>query len=82
MVKEPQRRTVKAVCLACNGSLNSYDSYFCPVCQGTALVEVQAIEEVLLPKAVLKAEILVPEEVLIPRTGSIADGYEFFVEHL
>jgi DnaJ-class molecular chaperone len=81
MVKEFQQRTVKAGCLACNGSLNSYDSYFCPVCQGTGFVEVQAFEEVLLPKAASKAEILTPEEVPIPQTGSTADNY-FFVEHL
>ena len=82
MVKELEQRTVKAACSACNGSLNSYDSYSCPVCQGTGLVEVQALEEEFLPKAVLNAEILIPEEVLFPKTGSIADGYEFFVEHL
>jgi hypothetical protein len=82
VVKEFQQRIVKVDCLACSGDLHSYDSYSCPVCQGTGFVEVQAFEEALLPKAVSKAEILTPEEVLIPKTGSIADGYEFFVEHL
>jgi hypothetical protein len=82
MVKEVLQRTAKVSCWACNGSLNSYDSYVCPVCQGTGWVEVQALEEKQLPKAELNAEILTPQEGLIPKTGSIADGYEFYVEHL
>jgi predicted RNA-binding Zn-ribbon protein involved in translation (DUF1610 family) len=82
MLKEMKPKIGLEKCLSCNGSLNSYDSYSCPICQGAGLIEVQALEEVLLPKAVLNAEILIPEEVLLPKTGSIADGYEFFVEHL
>jgi DnaJ-class molecular chaperone len=69
-------------CLACNGSLNSYDSYSCPICQGTGFVEVQALEETQPPKVMANAEIMSPEERLIPETGSIADGYEFRIEHL
>jgi hypothetical protein len=82
MVKELHQRTVKVDCLACNGSLYSYDSYSCPVCQGAGFVEVVPLEEALLPKAVSNAEILTPDEILIPKTGSVADSYEFFVEHL
>jgi DnaJ-class molecular chaperone len=84
MLKEPRQKIVKADCLACNdnGSLNSFDSYSCPICQGTGFVEVQALEEVQLPKVMANAEILTPAEELIPETGSIADGYEFRVEHL
>jgi DnaJ-class molecular chaperone len=29
----------KVECPACNGSRNTYDSYFCPICQGTGFVE-------------------------------------------
>jgi DnaJ-class molecular chaperone len=84
MLKESQHRIVKADCLACsgNGSLNSFDSYSCPVCQGTGFVGVQAVEEAQLPKVMANAEILTPEKGLLPETGSIADGYEFCVEHL
>jgi DnaJ-class molecular chaperone len=69
-------------CSACNGSLNSYDSYSCPICQGTDLVEVQTLEETQVPKTVVNAEIPIQDEVLFPETGSIADGYEFRIEHL
>jgi DnaJ-class molecular chaperone len=84
MLKELQHRILKVDCLACNGngSLNSFDSYSCPICQGTGCVEVQALEEAQLPKVMANAEILTPEEELLPETGSIADGYEFPVEHL
>jgi hypothetical protein len=83
MVKELQQQTVKVGCLACNGSLNSYDSYSCPVCQGAGFVEVMPLEEeVVPPMAVSQAEAVMPEGVTIPKTGSIADGYDFLVEHL
>jgi DnaJ-class molecular chaperone len=70
--------------LACNGngSLNSFDSYSCPICQGTGFVEVQALEKTQLPKVMANAELLSPEKGLILETGSIVDGYEFRVEHL
>jgi DnaJ-class molecular chaperone len=54
MSKELQQRNVKVKCLACNGSLNSYDSYSCPFCQGTGFVEAQIVEEEFLPKAMAK----------------------------
>jgi len=54
MLQELQERNVKVKCLACNGSLNSYDSYSCPFCQGTGIVEAQIVEEALLPEAMAK----------------------------
>jgi DnaJ-class molecular chaperone len=84
MLKELKQRIIKVECLACNGnsSLNSYDSYSCPICRGTGFVEVQALEEVLLPETKSNAEIRIPEEVLLPLARSMAGGYEFNVEHL
>lgn len=82
MFKEFQSRIVKVNCLACNGSLYAYDSYSCPICQGTGFVEVQAFEEVLLPETELKVQTQTPEEMLLPQMGSFAGGYEFCVEHL
>jgi DnaJ-class molecular chaperone len=54
MVRQFQQRNVKGKCLACNGSLNSYDSYSCPFCQGTGFVEAQTIGEALLAEAMAK----------------------------
>jgi RecJ-like exonuclease len=82
MLKETKRRIGLVDCWACNGSLNSYDSYSCPICQGTGFVEVLDLPEAVLPKAGSSAEILTPVEEILPKTGSVADGYEFCVEHL
>jgi hypothetical protein len=54
MVKELQQRNVKVNCLACNGSLHSYDSYSCPVCQSAGFVEAQSMEEALFPEAMAR----------------------------
>jgi DnaJ-class molecular chaperone len=54
MVKESQQRTVKVICSACNGSLNSYDFYSCPVCQGSGFVKPQIVEEAPFPEAMAK----------------------------
>ena len=37
-------------CPACRGSLNTYDSYCCPICQGTGLAHVPDIKEVFVPE--------------------------------
>jgi RecJ-like exonuclease len=82
MLKEVKQRIGLAECWACNGSLNFYDSYSCPICQGVGFVEVQALEEVLFPEAKSYAQIQTLEEAQLPPDRSIADGYEFCVEHL
>jgi DnaJ-class molecular chaperone len=84
MLREFQPRIVKVNCLACNGngSLYSYDSYSCPICQGNGFVEVQAFEEVLLPEARSNPVITDPGEVLAPQLMAKAGGYELCVEHL
>jgi DnaJ-class molecular chaperone len=84
MLKELPRRIVNVDCLACNGngSLNSYDSYSCPICQGAGFIEVRASEEVLLPKARSNPVIAASEEVLVPQAMAKRGGYEFCVEHL
>jgi hypothetical protein len=50
MLKELKQSNFVFDCPACNGSLNSYDSYSCPICQGASLVKVKAMEELFLPE--------------------------------
>jgi hypothetical protein len=55
MLEELKQTIVKVDCMACNGSLNSYDSYSCPVCQGAGFAHVKALEGMLLPECFQKA---------------------------
>lgn len=44
-------------CPACRGSLNAYDSYCCPICQGTGFIQVTDTEEMFSPQAVYEFSI-------------------------
>ena len=55
MLEGLEQTIAKVDCMVCNGSLNSYDSYSCPVCRGVGFVHVQALEEMSLSEVVHKA---------------------------